>query len=266
MTVGIAPIREHIGGTVTGLDLNNVTDGVAVRLREALTTHAVLVFRGQKLEPPELLKAVNVFGEPERQNYSQFNHPNYPDIGILDYEGEQTPADRWHTDHTNRECPPKATVFYAFAVPSRGGDTSFADMRASFAALPDRTRRHLDSLKTVNSFDGQFEVKERDRQDFGKPVVHPLVRTHSEAGGKALYFHILKASHIIGWTPKESRQFLEELLESAIQPAFVYRHEWGVGDLVIVDNRSAMHRVHDDYDRSEKRLLHRIILKGDRPV
>ena len=112
MSVGIAPISEHIGAAVTGLDLNTVTNSVTVQLREALATYVVLVFRGQQFEPPDLLKAVRVFGEPERQNYSQFNHPDFPDIGILDYEGEQTPADMWHTDSTNRECPPKATVLY----------------------------------------------------------------------------------------------------------------------------------------------------------
>jgi len=93
MSVGIAPISEHIGAAVTGLDLNTVTNSVTVQLREALATSVVLVFRGQQFEPPDLLKAVRVFGEPERQNYSQFNHPDFPDIGILDYEGEQTPAD-----------------------------------------------------------------------------------------------------------------------------------------------------------------------------
>ena len=265
MSIGIAPVSEHIGAVVTGLDLNSIDDVKTAQLQQALAKFAVLVLRGQKLAPLELLKAVTVFGEPERQNYSQFNHPDYPDIAILDYEGEQTPADMWHTDHTNRERPPMATVLHALAVPSRGGDTSFADMRAAYAALPDWTKWHFDNLKTVNSFDKQFEVQERDQQDFGKPVVHPLVRTHPETGSKALYFHILKASYVVGWTPEESRQFLEELLESAIQPAFVYRHKWEVGDLVIVDNRSAMHRVHDDYDRSEKRLLHRVILHGDRP-
>ena len=265
MSVGIAPISEHIGATVTGLDPNTVTNSVTVQLREALATYVVLVFRGQQFEPPDLLKAVRVFGEPERQNYSQFNHPDFPDIGILDYEGEQTPADMWHTDSTNRECPPKATVLYALAVPGRGGDTSFANMRAAYAALPGEIRRQLDGSRTVNSFDGQFQVQDADRRDFGEPVDHPLVRTHPETGDKALYFHILKASHIIGKTPEESRLFLDGLLDSAIRPEFVYRHKWQTGDLVIVDNRSAMHRVHDDYGRSEKRLLHRVILKGDRP-
>ena len=150
----------HIGAAITGLDLNSVTDSVVAQLRQALAGHAVLKFRGQKFVPPDLLKAIRVFGEP---------------------------------------------------------------------------------------------------------VVHPLLRTHPETGDKALYFHILKASHIIGKTPEESRLFLDGLLDSTVRPAFIYRHKWQTGDLVIVDNRSAMHRVHDDYDRSEKSLLHRVILKGDRP-
>jgi alpha-ketoglutarate-dependent taurine dioxygenase len=69
----------------------------------------------------------------------------------------------------------------------------------------------------------------------------------------------------LGKTPEESRGLFEMWLSSAIRLGFVYRHKWQPGDLVIVDNRSAMHWMYDDHDRSEKRLLHRIIFKGDRP-
>jgi len=155
MSDGIAPISAHIGAAVTGLDLNTVTGSMPAQLHEALARYVVLVFRDQKLEPPDLLDAVRMFGEPERQNYSQFNHPDFLDIGILDHEGKQTPADMWHTDSTNRECPPKANALYALAVPSRGGDTNFANMRSAYASLPEETGRQLDGLRTVNSFDGQ---------------------------------------------------------------------------------------------------------------
>lgn len=235
-------------------------------LRQALAEHVVLVVRAQTFEPAQFLTACRTLGEPMRQNYSQFSLPEFPDIGIINYDDVQTPADTWHTDTTNRETPPMATALYALAVPSRGGDTSFANMRAAYAALPDTVKRDLAGLETVNTFDGQFDVTEQDQRDFGTTVCHPLVRTHPDTGQKALYFHILKTAYITGKTPAASRSFLEDLLQLAIRPEFVYRHRWNAGDLVIVDNRSAMHRVHDDYDRSEQRLLHRIVLKGERPV
>ena len=267
MNLQITPISEHIGAAITDIDLRSSVDAATVTLlRQGLAKHVVLVIRGQTFDPAQLLAAVRVLGEPMRQNYSQFNLPGFPNIGIINYDDVQTPADTWHTDTTNRETPPMATVLYALAVPSRGGDTSFANMRAAYAALPDAVKHEIDSLETVNTFDGQFSVTEQEQHDFGTPVHHPLVRTHPETGEKALYFHILKTASITGKTPAASRSFLEDLLRRAIQPDFVYRHKWQAGDLVIVDNRAAMHRVHDDYDRSEQRLLHRVVLEGDRPV
>ena len=267
MDLRIEPISEYIGATIADIDLNApIDDEIAAQLRAALTRHVVLVVRDQTFTPQQFLVAVNVLGEPMRQNYSQFNLPDFPNIGVINYNDEQTPADTWHTDTTNREAPPKATILYAIEVPIRGGDTSFVNMCAAYTALPNQVKHDLDALKTVNTFDGQFSVRNEDQRDFGAPVVHPLVRTHRESGAKALYFHILKTSHIEGRTPDESRTFLQNLLDEAIRPEFVYRHRWRGGDLVIVDNRSAMHKVHDDYDRAQTRLLHRIVLKGDRPV
>ena len=98
-------------------------------------------------------------------------------------------------------------------------------MRAAYAALPDAVKHDIDSLETVNTFDGQFSVTEQEQHDFGTPVRHPLVRTHPETGEKALYFHILKTASITGKTPAASRSFLEDLLRR------------------VIDNRAAMHRV-----------------------
>ena len=267
MNLEIAPISETIGATATGVALDLPIDAESTaQLRQALAQHVVLVVRNQKFEPAQFLAAMGFLGEPMRQNYSQFNLVEFPNIGIISYNDEQTPADTWHTDTTNRVTPPKATALYAIEVPQVGGDTSFANMRAAYAALPAETQRELDGLQTVNTFDGQFQVQQQDQEDFGAAVTHPLVRTHPETGDKALYFHILKTANIVGKTPDESRAFLQDLLDRSIKPEFVYRHHWQAGDLVIVDNRSAMHKVHDDYDRSQTRLLHRIVIAGDRPV
>ena len=266
MTLEITPISENIGATVTGVSFDSpIGADTAPLLREALARYVVLVFRDQRLTPAQFLAAMSILGEPMRQNYSQFNLTEFPNIGIINYNDEQTPADTWHTDTTNRVMPPMATALYALEVPRVGGDTSFANMRVAYAALPSQMQRELSGLQTVNTFDGQFEVHEQDEKDFGTAVTHPLVRTHPETGEKALYFHILKTAHIVGKTPAESRVLLQDLLDESIRPEFVYRHRWQAGDLVIVDNRSAMHKAHDDYDRMETRLLHRIVLKGCRP-
>lgn len=92
-----------------------------------------------------------------------------------------------------------------------------------------------------------------------------MARTHPEHNSKAVYFHITKAFSIEGMTPEDSKAYMSALLERIIQPEIVYRHAWRKGDLFICDNRATMHRAHGDYDRSQDRVLWRLIIEGDQP-
>ena len=66
-------------------------------------------------------------------------------------------------------------------------------------------------------------------------------------------------------TPEDSQVLLAELTARAVRPEFVYMHMWRPGDLVIWDNRSALHKANTDYDQTQNRLLYRLIVKGERP-
>ncbi len=267
MALTITPLTPSIAAEVRGIDLTDpISDDVAAQLHQALADHSVLVIREQQFTPAEYLDAVQVFGEPMLQHYSQYHHEELPLIGVVSHRNGQKPASMWHTDHTNHECPPKATVLYAVSLPSAGGNTSFASMRAAYTALPDETKQRLAGLRTVNTLDGHVEAREEDVERYGTPVTHPLIRTHPDNGTKAIYFHPTKSKTIEGMTLDESRTLLEDLLGQAIQPEVIYRHQWQLGDMVIFDNRSVMHKAHGDYDRRESRLLYRLILRGERPV
>jgi taurine dioxygenase len=67
-------------------------------------------------------------------------------------------------------------------------------------------------------------------------------------------------------TPEASKAYMNDLLERMIQPEVVYHHVWRKGDVLVIDDRATMHRAHGDYDRSQSRVLWRIIVEGDRPV
>jgi len=70
-------------------------------------------------------------------------------------------------------------------------------MRAAYVALPEGERRRLDSLKTFNSLDrDRADMRQDDVDKYGKPIEHPMVRTHPVHGSRAVYFHITKATHI----------------------------------------------------------------------
>lgn len=100
------------------------------------------------------------------------------------------------------------------------------------------------------------------------PAQHPLVRRHPGSGRSALFI-ASHASHIVGWPREEGRALLDELMEFATQPRFVYVHRWRVGDLVIWDNRGTLHRASPFASNEHKRELHRTTIidtRGDLAV
>jgi len=266
--IAVNPLHPSLGAEIAGVDLGKPLDpATREALQRALAEHLALVFHDQSLTPDQYLAAVTAFGPPMRQHYSQHHMPGYADIGLVWHRNGQRPAERWHTDHTNRERPPAATVLYGVEIPSAGGGTSVANMRAAYAALPEDERRRLDTLRTVNSLDRDHpDTLPEDREKFGKPIVHPMVRTHPVHGSRAVYFHITKALCIEGMSPEDSRAYMEDLIGRMIRPEIVYHHQWRKGDVLVIDDRATMHRAHGDYDRSQSRVLWRIIVEGDRPV
>jgi taurine dioxygenase len=264
--VRVTPLHPSLGAEVAGVDLSApIDESTRQALTRALADHLALVFHDQSLTPAQYLAAASVFGPPMEQHYSQHNMPDFPMIGLIWHRNGQQPAEQWHTDHTNREHPPAATILYGVEIPSAGGGTSVASMRAAYVALPEGERRRLESLTTFNGLDGHADTRAGDRDKYGKPVEHPMVRTHPVHGSRAVYFHISKATHIDGMTPEASKAYMRDLLDRMIQPEIVYHHVWRKGDVLVIDDRATMHRAHGDYDRSQNRVLWRIIVEGDRP-
>jgi taurine dioxygenase len=265
--VKITQLHPSLGAAIDGVDLAQpVDEPTRQTLTRALADHLTLVFHGQSLTPAQYLAAASLFGPPMEQHYSQHHMPEEPMIGLIWHRNGQRPAEQWHTDHTNRERPPLATMLYGVEIPSAGGGTSVANMRAAYAALPEDERRRLDTLRTFNSLDGDHaDTRPEDREKYGKPIAHPMVRTHPVHGSRAVYFHISKATHIDGMTPEASRGYMKDLLGRMIRPEIVYHHGWTKGDVLVIDNRATMHRAHGDYNRSQNRVLWRLIVEGDRP-
>ena len=179
----------------------------------------------------------------------------------------------WHTDHTNQERPPKFTCLYAVELPDSGGGTSVCNMRAAYEALPQEMQSRLGQMETANTLisSARFKIANPDilaaqKASTEPPMAHPLIRTHPDNGSKAIWFHKSKTETVSGLNPQETQDFLESLLQSAIKPEFTYLHEWRLGDMLMIDNRAAMHKAGHDFDHKQHRHLYRTLVRGDRPV
>ena len=279
MSIAITPLSDTIGAEVTGLDLSGPADPADTEtLDRALADHAVLVFRGQLLEPEQFLAAGQRFGTPMRQHLTPLNLPDCPDVSTISNQ-EKTKDGKinvrgvsWHTDHSFEPAPPKATMLYAVSLPDRGGDTNWAHMAAAYEALPETLRDEIDTLQAVHAYTEsrvQPSVEERiadGTDDAADGVVHPLVRTHPDTGRKGLYLNPLRVRRFVGMTPAQCGDLIDRLVRHATQPAFTYTHRWRLGDLVVWDNRSTMHKANTDYDFSQLRLMYRLMIEGAPPV
>jgi taurine dioxygenase len=96
------------------------------------------------------------------------------------------------------------------------------------------------------------------------PRTHPIVRRHPETGRTGLFIteHM---SGIEGLPEDESRQLLAKLLGVCTSPERIYRHHWSVGDLIIWDNRSTIHRAQGCENRYP-RVMHHVRIAGSEPA
>jgi len=276
--VQIAAMTDHTGAEVRGLDLSRpVGNDVRQALKDAFVRHHVLAIRGQELAPAQLVQAVTLFGEIFPQHNTRFALPDCPQIHYLSNQDSfpdgrrYIPGEGWHTDHSNDNRPPMATVLHAVKLPSRGGDTQFANMAAAYDALGEPTRRRIDPLLAIHVYQSSHSARQlmtlpnAAKERVPNAVLHPMARTHPESGRKSIYINPIRVEGILGLDHKEALPLLDELLAHATDERFQYRHLWQPGDLVIWDNRCLLHKANGDYDMNEVRYLYRVMLKGDVP-
>jgi alpha-ketoglutarate-dependent 2,4-dichlorophenoxyacetate dioxygenase len=287
MSVSIRPITPVFAGEVTGIDCSRPLSAQETAAIEAgMDEYAVLVFRDQPLTDEQQVAFTRHFGELEgyntaghiRKNEESRLGPGISDFSNLDKSGKiMSDQDRiwffklgdrlWHSDSSFRPIPAKYSLLSGRIIPSWGATTEFADMRAAYDALDDRTKREVEDLVCEHSLMfsreaiGFTELTDEERASF-RPVRQRLVRTHPVTGRKSLFLSS-HAGTILGWTVPEARMFLRDLTELATKGPLVFSHEWRVNDLVIWDNRTTMHRARR-FDRNEVRDVRRTTLSGDR--
>ena len=266
-----------IGAQIQGVDLARVSDREIAAIKDAWYRHDVLAFRNQHLSDDALLSFSRHFGvldPPPNQGAGRKSPPGYPDVyvvsNVLDAQGEPIGAlgdgeASWHTDMSYVAQPPDASMLYSLELPARGGDTSFASMKAALAAMPKALVGRIRNLDIKH--DGTYDsggylrkgmaASKDPRTSVGTP--HPLVIQHPVSGDAALYLGRRRNAYIMGLDLAESERLLDEIW-SYVETA-VYRHRWAVGDLVLWDNRTTMHK-RDAFDPKARRIMHRTQIRG----
>lgn len=283
MSLTIRPSGAALGAEICGVDLRQPLDAPTFRaLEDAYNTHTVVVVRQQCLQPEDLLRFARRLGPLERSPRTQFALPGYPEIlllsNILDTQGRPIGNAEagltWHTDMSYTATPPRGSLLYAVEVPldAQGntlGDTLFVSTAAAYEALPQAMQQRLHGLRAIHRAGAKQYAPGSGLAQAVKAlpdVVHPVVRTHPVTGRKALYVRAGECVGIVDMPDAEALPLIQALSEFVLQPAFLYRHQWQVGDVLLWDNCCAQHRATQDYALPQRRLMHRVTMHGAVPV
>jgi alpha-ketoglutarate-dependent 2,4-dichlorophenoxyacetate dioxygenase len=282
-------IGNEFVAEVTGMDLRGPLDAdAAASIHAAMDRYAVLVFHDQPLTDEQQIAFTKSLGKIElntANNVTRLDQRRLSvemsDISNLDQHNNLLARDDrrrafnlgnrlWHSDSSFKAVPAKYSLLSARLIPSAGGNTEFAGMRAAYDALDPETKAEIEDLITEHSLlfsRGQLgfaDFTAEERVKFA-PVRHRLVRTNPATGRKSLFL----SSHIggiVGWPVPEALAFVRDLAEHATQRQFVYAHAWRQHDLVMWDNRQTMHRARRYKDTGEVRDMRRTTLEGDGPT
>jgi taurine dioxygenase len=296
--ISIRKLGSQLGAEISGVDLSQPLDEPAfARVSEAFFEHQVVVFRDQRLTPPQQIAFTRRFGDLEQHVRKEHCLDGYPEIlvvsNVVDERGRaigvQDAGRFWHSDLSYKQVPSLLSALYALEVPARDGvvlgATSFASTIAAYEALPGALQRRLQGLRNVHSY-RYYRVKNRKAQEDerarGERVVQehapseeqmasvpdaemPTVRTHPVTGRKGLFINEGHSARVGGLPDEEGAALLAQLCQHIVKPEFRYEHQWRVGDLLMWDNVAVQHKANFDYELPLRRLMHRTTVRGSVP-
>jgi taurine dioxygenase len=248
-TIEVEPLTATLGAEVRGVDVSHaIPDEQAAEMRDALTRHLLLFFRGCDVTEEQQLAFASVFGPP----VSASTDPGQELLFVTLEDGPDSPpqSDRWHTDLPFVAEPPDVAVLSMRSAAPVGGDTMWASLYAAYDALSPTMQdlvngleleldlgTSTDAIARLYGDDYQREILARF-----EPVRHPLVRVHPVTGRPALYLCGAFMRGIVGMEPDESDMWLRFLRSRLDDPNLQCRWKWAQHDIAVWDERCTDHR------------------------
>jgi taurine dioxygenase len=280
--IQVAPLNSVIGAEIRGVDLSRALDDEAfAEIRQAFADYLVVYFPEQRITYDQHLAFSRRFG-PLMDMPQLHAVEGHPQIHVIKRDADDTGrvvGESWHADSTYFETPPAAVIMRAETVPEFGGDTGFLSMYAAYETLSPRMRTMLDTLSVVHSatriYGSAYHAQSRkfsannaktdlDIAAGDREMVHPLVCTHPVSGRRFLYVNSVYVQRFDGMTEAESKPLLEFLYQHCARFENTCRVRWQKDQLLIWDNRAAMHKAIPDYI-GRARYMTRTTIAGDRP-
>ena len=233
----LRPLAPQIGVEIQDIDLSQALDENTFRtIEQAWFDHGILLFRNQQLSEDQQVEFARRFGELgkvlHQHGGGSAHHPCVMFISNIRENGQLIGAlpdgeMMFHSDQCYMQRPSAAAMLYGIELPSKGGNTIFANMYAAWDSLPQSSRQQLEHSRAVNVYDYDNAATQRSesvRADAPR-ATHPVARTHPATGRKALYVNRLMTESIVGLPPAQSRAVLDQLQDVV---AFHEKHRRGL--------------------------------------
>ena len=205
----IEPVTEAFGAVVSGVSLTALSDNEFHAIETAWFQYAVLLFPTQRLTESEHFAFSKRFGRLER-GLQRESRPSAARIANVDANNRFLPPTSlpsrfnignsvWHTDSSYKSTAAKASLLAAHVVPTAGGETEWADMRAGYDVLDDSMKLWLEDKVAIHSFrfshawHGGLELLSDEDLANLPPVEHPITQMHPDSGRNILsvsYTHL----------------------------------------------------------------------------
>lgn len=282
----VTPLGTNLGAEITGLNLTAPLSADAVRtVQAAMLKYKVLLFAGQHLSASELATFGRHFGELQAHVQKRYQHEKVPEVvwmtnrksdGSFDEVGAARGSatltrDGWHSDMAFDPVPAKSTILHALDVPSKGGNTCFANTELVYRLLDGEQQQRLIGLRAEFAYGGRASSDRNqlaaealsDADKAASVAVHPVVSVHPETGVPAVFTSPYTTSRILDMAETEAEAMLNEIYDLMDSQTVRWEHQWRVGDTIMWENRSGlMHSGRLDYPRKEARTFLRTTVRG----
>jgi taurine dioxygenase len=278
-----SPLPGTIGAEITDLNAAALTAEQAQHIRQALYTHKLVVFRGQKLQPAEYIEFARRLGRPQIYFQKNYHHPEHPELFVssnIPVNGKKMgvagTGRYWHTDYQFFKEPLPFVMVYPQVLPSRGQRaTYFIDMVRVYEELPDELRRYVEGRRAIQDAKWRYKITPEDvdrslfdlLKDVEKlvpPVTHPAIIEHPVTLKKSLYISSGFTEGIEGLSHDENKAVMAKLFAFIEKEDRVHTHPWQMGDILMWDNRQLIHKA-SSTEPGEPNMSYRIGVYDELP-
>jgi taurine dioxygenase len=287
VTIRVIPNEQPVGAEIRGVDLGQpLDDATLADVRAALDRHGMIYLRGQTVPPSRFLDFSGRFGAHEKHLFTQFLHPEHPEILILSNivdngrpVGLADAGQNWHVDGSFAAKPHLYSLLHSQEIPrdEEGrpvGDTLFASSTYGFETLDSALQDKLRGLKALHSLTRQYAKRKaqaikgahdkasNEQMNTAPDVYHPAIMRHPRTGKECLYVNINTTFGFKDMPDEQAIPLIEQLVAHVTRPQFVYAHKWQPGDVLVWDNFQVQHTARIDYKPHQRRLMHRTTVTG----